>query len=177
MDRFKEGQVHILVTTTVIEVGVDVPNATVMMVENADRFGLAQLHQLRGRVGRGSQQAYCLLVSGSVNRSLAPASIPASKKLPFGVEGTYSIAETPFSRKPEGSARQRLEVLVNCSDGFALAEEDLKIRGPGDFLGVRQWGELDFRVADPIRDHEILIQARKLATDLLQADPELAPLQ
>ena len=173
MDRFKEGQVHILVTTTVIEVGVDVPNATVMMVEHADRFGLAQLHQLRGRVGRGSRQAYCLLVSGSVNRSVAPMPTPVSKTLPFGMEGTSSFAENLFFRKPEGSARQRLEVLANCSDGFALAEEDLKIRGPGDFLGIRQWGELDFRVADPIRDHDILIQARNLATGLLQADPEL----
>ena len=173
MDRFKEGQVHILVTTTVIEVGVDVPNATVMMVEHADRFGLAQLHQLRGRVGRGSQQAYCLLISGSANRSLGSVPTPVSKKLPFGMEGHHSESVYPISRSSEGSARQRLEVLVNCSDGFALAEEDLKIRGPGDFLGVRQWGELDFRVADPIRDHEILIQARNTATGLLQADPEL----
>ena len=173
MDRFKEGQIHILVTTTVIEVGVDVPNATVMMVEHADRFGLAQLHQLRGRVGRGSHQAYCLLVSGSVNRPLIPVPAPFSRKLPFGMDGPYSRTVNPFSKSPERSARQRLEVLVNCSDGFALAEEDLKIRGPGDFLGVRQWGELDFRVADLIRDHELLVQARTMATGLLQADPEL----
>ena len=173
MDRFKEGHIHILVTTTVIEVGVDVPNATVMMVEHADRFGLAQLHQLRGRVGRGSQQAYCLLISGSINRSLSPAPVPFSRKLPFGMDGPYSRTVNPFSKRPEQSARQRLEVLVNCSDGFALAEEDLKIRGPGDFLGVRQWGELDFRVADLIRDHELLVLARKMAAGLLQADPEL----
>ena len=173
MDHFKEGHIHILVTTTVIEVGVDVPNATVMMVEHADRFGLAQLHQLRGRVGRGSQQAYCLLISGSVNRPLAPIPVPFGRKLPFGMEGPFSRTVNSFSKSPERSARQRLEVLVACSDGFALAEEDLKIRGPGDFLGVRQWGDLDFRVADLIRDHELLVQARTMATALLQADPEL----
>ncbi len=118
MQRFSDGEIHILVSTTVVEVGVNVPNATVMMVENADRFGLAQLHQLRGRVGRGAHQSYCIFVAG--NKS--------SKNM------------------------KRLEILNKTNDGFKIAEEDLKLRGPGDFFGVRQSGELDLGIADIYTD-------------------------
>ncbi len=122
MQRFSDGEIHILVSTTVVEVGVNVPNATVMMVENADRFGLAQLHQLRGRVGRGAHQSYCIFVAG--NKS--------SKNM------------------------KRLEILNKTNDGFKIAEEDLKLRGPGDFFGVRQSGELDLGIADIYTDATML---------------------
>jgi ATP-dependent DNA helicase RecG len=132
------------VSTTVIEVGVDVPNATVMLVEHAERFGLAQLHQLRGRVGRGAQQSYCLL----------QASLAA------GAEG--------------GVARQRLEALVRSNDGFVIAEEDLRLRGPGEFFGARQWGAPEFRVANLIRDHALLEEARLEAQAIVREDPRLS---
>ena len=174
MTQFKTGHLHVLVATTVIEVGVDVPNATVMVVEHADRFGLAQLHQLRGRVGRGSQQAYCLLVSSSVRRASSSLSKALTANLPFTIhKNSTGVLDPLFQRFPQ-SARQRLEVLAKCSDGFELAEEDLKLRGPGDLLGIRQWGEIDFRVADLLRDYEILVQAKKAAQVLLQDDPNLA---
>jgi len=144
MAAFKGGQIEVLVSTTVIEVGVDVPNATVMLVEHAERFGLAQLHQLRGRVGRGAQQSYCLL--------LAPPD--------FGANG--------------GVARQRLDVLVRSNDGFVIAEEDLRLRGPGEFFGARQWGAPEFRVANLIRDRALLEQARQEAQSLVREDPRLA---
>ena len=134
MSAFASGELDVLVATTVIEVGVDVPNATVMVVEHAERFGLAQLHQLRGRVGRGSDPATAILVVGG---------------------------------KPTDSARRRLEVLEATTDGFRIAEEDLAIRGPGDFLGTRQSGIPPFRVADIIRDAEFLRLARKEASDFL----------
>ena len=168
MTQFKEGEIQILVATTVIEVGIDVPNATVMLVEHADRFGLAQLHQLRGRVGRGSHQAYCLLIN-SIGKSLSqtPTYFPSEAQLPLDVEEC----------EPSFSGHRRLEVLEKCSDGFALAEEDLKIRGPGDVLGIKQWGEIDFRVANIIRDHDLLQKARDAAVQILSGDPDLMLLE
>jgi len=142
MVAFKAGEIQMLVATTVIEVGVDVPNATMMLVEHADRFGLAQLHQLRGRVGRGSQQSFCLLLVAS-------------------------------HATPSSEAGRRLEALVKSTDGFMIAEEDLRIRGPGEFFGVRQWGMPEFRAANLVRDAAILEQARQEAYALIQADPSL----
>jgi ATP-dependent DNA helicase RecG len=132
MERFAEGDIHVLVSTTVVEVGVNVPNATVMMVENAERFGLAQLHQLRGRVGRGRDQSYCIFICG-----------------------TDSI-----------QARQRLEILNKSNDGFFIAAEDLKLRGPGDVFGVRQSGDLQFKLADVFNDAAVLKQAGEAAKSL-----------
>ena len=125
MDDFSEGKIDVLVSTTVVEVGVNVPNATVMMVENAERFGLAQLHQLRGRVGRGGYQSYCIFMTSS--------------------------------KKKE--TMQRLEVLNKSNDGFYIANEDLKLRGPGDFFGVRQSGMMDFVLADIYTNADIMKQA------------------
>jgi ATP-dependent DNA helicase RecG len=139
MERFRKGELQILVCTTVIEVGVDVPNASVMVIENADRFGLAQLHQLRGRVGRGADQSYCFLV-GNAN------------------------SET---------TRQRLEIMEKTNDGFVVAEKDLELRGPGEFMGVRQSGMPDLVLADLVQDAVILEQARKAAIDTIKQDPEL----
>jgi ATP-dependent DNA helicase RecG len=144
MAAFKAGRIQVLVSTTVIEVGVDVPNATVMLVEHAERFGLAQLHQLRGRVGRGAQQSYCLLLAS----------------LATGEEGS--------------AARRRLNALVRSNDGFVIAEEDLRLRGPGEFFGSRQWGMPEFRVANLIRDHALLEQARHEALALVRKDPRLS---
>jgi ATP-dependent DNA helicase RecG len=162
MAAFKAGEIHILVATTVIEVGVDVPNATVMLVEHAERFGLAQLHQLRGRVGRGAQQSYCLLLA------LGGKKAEGGEPLP--------ISETRASSRGSGAqpARRRLDALVQSSDGFVIAEEDLRIRGPGEFFGVRQWGLPEFRVANLIRDGALLEQARREAFALLASDPHLA---
>ncbi|MBL7714895.1 MAG: ATP-dependent DNA helicase RecG [Bdellovibrionales bacterium] len=140
MADFKSGKSQILVSTTVVEVGVDVPNATIMVIEHAERFGLSQLHQLRGRVGRGTHQSYCFL--------LAPLR---------GGELT----------------NQRLEVLEETSDGFRIAEADLEIRGPGEFLGTRQAGGLPFRLANLVRDREWLLKARDDAQELLIQDPDL----
>ncbi|MBX9878337.1 MAG: ATP-dependent DNA helicase RecG [Candidatus Obscuribacterales bacterium] len=139
MEQFRRGELDILVSTTVIEVGVDVPNATVMVIENADRFGLAQLHQLRGRVGRGAEQSYCLLLSDSRT----------------------------------DTTRQRLEIMTKTNDGFVVAEKDLEIRGPGEFLGTRQSGLPDLLLADLLNDAEILELARKAAVEMINADPEL----
>ncbi|HAI20894.1 MAG TPA: DNA helicase RecG [Clostridiales bacterium UBA8153] len=140
MQAFREGQLQVLVCTTVIEVGVDVPNANVLVVEGADRFGLSQLHQLRGRVGRGRQQSYCILLA-------EPRTEPA---------------------------RQRMDVMVGVSDGFRLAEEDLRLRGPGEFFGIRQHGVPEFKVADLSRDLGMAELARAEAAGLLAADPMLA---
>lgn len=140
MDQFKSGELQILVSTTVVEVGVDVPNATIMVIEHAERFGLSQLHQLRGRVGRGAQQSYCYL----------------------------------FAAKKTGeTTTQRLEVLEETNDGFKIAEADLEIRGPGEFLGTRQAGGLPFKLANLVRDQEWLIKARDDAYRLIKEDPEL----
>lgn len=139
MEKFSKNEINVLVSTTVIEVGVNVPNATVMMVENAERFGLAQLHQLRGRVGRGGFQSYCIFVSGN-----------KSKK-----------------------TKDRLEILNKTNDGFKIAEEDLKLRGPGDFFGVRQSGDFDFGIADIYTDAKVLKNASEAAGEVLDKDPEL----
>jgi ATP-dependent DNA helicase RecG len=135
MERFRRGEVQVLVATTVVEVGVDVPNATVMVIEHADRFGLAQLHQLRGRIGRGTEKSHCILV--------APKSI-------------------------KGEARERIETMVATSNGFEIAERDLKLRGPGEFFGTRQHGDAAFSFAQPLRDHEILERARREAFALAE---------
>ena len=139
MDEFAGNLINILVSTTVVEVGINVPNATVMMIENADRFGLAALHQLRGRIGRGSAQSYCIFMNGSNSSSGA----------------------------------ERLEILKNSNDGFKIAEEDLKMRGPGDMFGLRQSGDLKFRLADIYSDADILKKAAKEADLILAKDPGL----
>lgn len=139
MDAFRSGAYHILVSTTVIEVGVDVPNASVMVIENADRFGLAQLHQLRGRVGRGADQSYCYLVSEQKSQA----------------------------------TRERLEILTITNDGFVVAEKDLEIRGPGEFLGYRQSGLPDLVLADLVKDAKILEEARNAAIAIMKEDPQL----
>ena len=140
MSAFSAGEADILVSTTVIEVGVDVPNAAVMVVENAERFGLSQLHQLRGRVGRGSHQSYCILISDNKNEE----------------------------------TRQRLKVMTKTNDGFRIAEEDLRLRGPGDFFGQRQHGLPGLRVADIGCDTQLLRQAQTAAEQLLSRDPKLS---
>ena len=141
MRAFREGAIQVLVATTVIEVGIDCPNATVMVVEHAERFGLSQLHQLRGRIGRGPHPSVCLLL-------------------------------TPPRTGKE--AWRRLKVMEETTDGFRIAEEDLAIRGPGEFLGVRQWGLPDFRVANLIRDVRLLQEARREAFALIDQDPQLS---
>ena len=140
MMEFKEGRIQILVATTVIEVGIDIPNASVMVVEHAERFGLSQLHQLRGRIGRGRYPSKCILLA------------------------QYRSSE---------EARIRLQAMERTTDGFKIAEEDLALRGPGEFFGIRQSGLPDFRVAHILRDTPILIEARKEAFRLIQEDPEL----
>ncbi|MGZ8366479.1 MAG: ATP-dependent DNA helicase RecG [Nitrospira sp.] len=156
MADFKAGTIQVLVATTVIEVGVDVPNATVILIEHAERFGLAQLHQLRGRVGRGNQQSYCLLMAQHLGRGRAQSGGRA-----MGSEESVS------------TARERLEALVRSHDGFVIAEDDLRIRGPGEFFGLRQWGMPEFRVANLVRDGDLLQQARQEAFALLKTDPGL----
>ncbi|HXV69723.1 MAG TPA: ATP-dependent DNA helicase RecG [Nitrospira sp.] len=153
MAGFKAGTIQVLVATTVIEVGVDVPNATIMMVEHAERFGLAQLHQLRGRVGRGSHQSYCLLMAAGISGG-------------HGVMGQRGREPSP--------SRERVEALLQSNDGFVIAEEDLRIRGPGEFFGFRQWGMPEFRVANLVRDGDLLQQARQEAFSLLKMDPGLS---
>jgi ATP-dependent DNA helicase RecG len=160
------------VATTVVEVGLDVHNATVMLIEHAERFGLAQLHQLRGRVGRGRYPGHCLLIH-SLGR------IPSHmQQMPLTVETSRGVRQglgsvSPPAEFSQATAKRRLAVFAHCDDGFALAEEDLKIRGPGQVLGVQQWGELAFRVADLARDVSLLTKARQVAGDLLQRDPDL----
>lgn len=139
MEAFRRGEIHILVSTTVVEVGVDVPNATVILIEDADRFGLAQLHQLRGRVGRGEYQSYCILLAD-----------------PKSEEG-----------------KRRLQVMCETNDGFRIAEEDLRLRGPGELSGTRQSGLPDLRIADLIQDLDILEEARRAAFALVRQDPNL----
>ncbi len=140
MDEFHKGRVKLLVATTVVEVGVHVPQATIMVIHHPERFGLSQIHQLRGRVGRGGRVGYCFLVMG---------------------EGV------------SGSASERLEILTRVSDGFRIAEEDLRIRGPGEFFGVRQHGVPGLRIANPLSDQSAVEVARRFVRDLLRSDPRL----
>ena len=140
MTSFKSGELDLLVCTTVIEVGVDVPNATLMLIIHAERFGLSQLHQLRGRVGRGAHGSSCILVAYE----------------PYGED-----------------ARRRLDIMVGSNDGFRIAEEDLDIRGPGEFLGTRQSGMPDLRIANIVRDAKLLNVARQEAFSLIRKDPGL----
>lgn len=140
MERFLCGEIQVLVSTTVVEVGVNVPNATVMMIENSERFGLAQLHQLRGRVGRGADQSYCIMMTSSQSERI----------------------------------KKRLEILNQSNDGFYIAREDLKLRGPGDLFGVRQSGLMEFKIGDVFTDAKILQDACEAAGELLEKDPELA---
>jgi ATP-dependent DNA helicase RecG len=143
MEGFRRGDIQVLVSTTVIEVGVDVPNATVMVIEHADRFGLAQLHQLRGRIGRGAERSTCILI--------APKNLT-------------------------GEARERLETIVGTTDGFQIAEVDLKLRGPGEFFGTAQHGQPGLRLANPLRDHELLSRARQEAFALVESPSRAAEL-
>ena len=140
MAAFAAGESDILVSTTVIEVGVDVPNANTMVVDNADRFGLSQLHQLRGRVGRGSAKSYCILLSDTQNEE----------------------------------TRRRLKVMTQTNDGFKISEEDLRLRGPGDFFGARQHGLPALKIADLSCDMRLLDEAQQAARELMSVDPELS---
>jgi ATP-dependent DNA helicase RecG len=144
MQRFRKNEAHVLVATTVVEVGVDVPNATVMVIEHAERFGLSQLHQLRGRIGRGAEKSHCILVA-------------------------------PVRMTDE--ARARLETMVRTANGFEIAETDLQLRGPGEFFGTRQSGDLGFHVASPLRDRELLERARREAFSLADDPARVSALQ
>lgn len=134
MTDFLDGKINVLVSTTVIEVGIDVPNSTIMIIEHSERFGLSQLHQLRGRIGRGKEQSYCFLMGN-----------PGSE-----------------------TAKARIDAMLSTTDGFKIAEADLRLRGPGEFLGVRQSGLPNFRVADIIKDEEIIREAREAALLLIR---------
>ena len=157
MSKFKSKEIDILVATTVIEVGIDIPNATIMIIENAERFGLSQLHQLRGRVGRGAEQSYCILLTDDllVKRK---AQLAANR------------AET---QKEIFDVSKRLETMVQTNDGFKIAEVDLELRGSGDYFGTRQSGLPSFLVADIVHDKDILFRARHEAFDLVERDPHL----
>jgi ATP-dependent DNA helicase RecG len=139
MERFRAHELDVLVATTVIEVGVDVPNATIMVIEDANRFGLSQLHQLRGRVGRGSHQSFCILIADAKTED----------------------------------AQARMEILSRTNDGFKIAEEDLRLRGPGEVAGTRQSGNLDFKLADLVQDLQLVERAREAAQKLIEFDPSL----
>lgn len=140
MNRFVKGEINILLSTTVIEVGIDVPNASVMVIENAERFGLSQLHQLRGRVGRGADQSYCLLMT---------------------------------KHELSTESKQRLKAMTETNDGFEIANIDLKLRGPGDMQGTRQSGDLDFKLADLVKDEKLVVFTRNLAKQILEEDADL----
>lgn len=160
MRRFKNHELDILVATTVIEVGIDVPNASVMVIENAERFGLAQLHQLRGRVGRGSEQSYCILLS----RKWIAAHAQRLSADP--VKWQEAMNEQRL-------AERRLATMVQTNDGFKIAEVDLQLRGPGDFFGTRQSGMPEFKVADIVNDTQLLNDARHDAFEIIERDPRL----
>ena len=140
MKDFRDGKLDILVATSVVEVGVDVPEATCMVIEHAERFGLSALHQLRGRVGRGKEQSYCFLV---------------------------------YNEPLSDDGKKRLMIMKENHDGFKLAEEDLKMRGPGDMAGIKQSGFLKLSIADPVRDIDVLLEARDTAREIVKKDPEL----
>ena len=140
MQRFIEGKTQIMIATTVIEVGVNIPNASVMIIESSERFGLSQLHQLRGRVGRGNAQSYCILMSSS---------------------------------KLSDEAKTRLETMVKSNDGFEIAEVDLRLRGPGNLMGIQQSGILRLKIGDIIKDSDLLKAARNAAYEILKKDPKL----
>lgn len=176
MDRFRRGELHLLCATTVIEVGVDVPNASLMIIEGAERFGLAQLHQLRGRIGRGSGASACLLLHDT------PTEIPPDSG-PLLLPEELKAAPTPERHEPPAvkeavtatnTAQARLSVLARSSNGFHIAEADLRLRGPGEVLGTRQAGLPPLRYADLLRDIDLLQIARREAAALLTRDPELA---
>jgi ATP-dependent DNA helicase RecG len=156
MRKFKSQEIQILVSTTVIEVGIDIPNATIMIIENAERFGLSQLHQLRGRVGRGADQSYCILIANY-------GWFDAHRK---GLD----VGEL---KKEKLNAQTRLETMVQTTDGFKIAEVDLKLRGPGEFFGIRQSGIPAFRIANLVEDGELIAVARKEAFALVERDPQL----
>ena len=139
MSDFAGGKIQLLISTTVVEVGVDVPNAVIMIIENAERFGLSQLHQLRGRVGRGKDKSTCILICDSRN----------------------------------DSAKQRMNIMCKTCDGFKIADEDLKMRGPGDFFGSRQHGLPIFKIADMVTDSELVSLSARAAKQLIQEDPGL----
>ena len=140
MQGFVSGSIKILVSTTVIEVGVDVPEATIMIVQHAERFGLSQLHQLRGRVGRGKKTSWCILMT--------PHTIGSN-------------------------AEERMRIITSTTDGFKIAEEDLKLRGWGDLCGTKQHGLPLFKIADPVKDHNLLVSARRDAGEIIEKDPQL----
>jgi ATP-dependent DNA helicase RecG len=140
MQRFARGETQIMVATTVIEVGVNVPNASVMVIENAERFGLSQLHQLRGRVGRGAEQSYCVLMTSS---------------------------------KLNDDAVTRIETMVRTQDGFEIADVDLQLRGPGDLMGTRQSGVMEYKLANLVHDAALVEWARRAAVRIVDEDPQL----
>jgi ATP-dependent DNA helicase RecG len=140
MQRFVNGETQIMVSTTVIEVGVDVPNASVMIIENAEKFGLSQLHQLRGRVGRGGEKSYCILITGD---------------------------------KLSDNGQIRIDTLCKTNDGFEIANVDMKLRGPGEVMGTRQSGSLDYKIANILEDGELIEWSRKIAESLVLNDPKL----
>ena len=140
MERFVSGKSQIMVATTVIEVGVNVPNASLMIIESAERFGLSQLHQLRGRVGRGADQSYCILMTG------------------------FKLSE---------DGKTRIETMVRTNDGFEIAEQDLRLRGPGDIMGTQQSGVLDFKLADLAKDAQLVQLTKQHVDELLIRDPDL----
>jgi ATP-dependent DNA helicase RecG len=144
MARFLKGETQIMVATTVIEVGVNVPNASIMIIENSERFGLTQMHQLRGRVGRGEYQSYCILMSG----------------LKLSKEG-----------------KERIETMVQTSNGFEIAEKDLRMRGPGDLLGTKQSGITDLRLTNLATDGELLEKIKQLVLEIIEEDPNLNLLE
>jgi ATP-dependent DNA helicase RecG len=156
MQKFKRGEIQILVSTTVIEVGIDVPNATMMIIENAERFGLSQLHQLRGRVGRGPDQSYCVLIANY-----------------HWFDTHAKNMKTLEVRDEKEHAHTRLETMVQTTDGFKIAEVDLKLRGPGEFFGTRQSGLPALRIANLVDDADLLSLAREDAFDLIKNDPHL----
>ncbi len=160
MQQFKNREIDILVATTVIEVGIDVPNASIMVIENAERFGLSQLHQLRGRVGRGSEQSYCILLS---KKWLA---VRANKLTGDSTKWHEALDE-------QRVAERRLATMVQTNDGFKIAEIDLQLRGPGDFFGTRQSGVPEFKVADIVADTQLLEEARQDAFEIVERDPHL----